>query len=513
MTENNNYELKTANIQNEICFVGCLYKSPDLFVNYGNFMRSKYDFSDLATKFFYDSFETYYMTFSQTVDETKLNVFMSQNSERFKTYKQYKGFKTIRRYMSLADERDCKSYFDTIKKYSLLREYERNGFPADKIISHKDFDKMSPNDIYRIIRAKADKIHTIINAGEEAVELTGKTSDQVDKYLEKPNFGLPFPWYMYNEYFLGMREKKMLFEGFLSNEGKTRKLVMLAAYTALVRNENFFLMSNEMDEEDLRSCLITTVINNDEFQKLHGVVMRKPEKEIALGIYHDSEGETIRRKVDNFGIYTESDEEYIKRVRNESEEYWKVKKVTDWIDNSKASVLFKDVGGNYSPAAIEFELRKAKVTQNIKYYGYDTLKGYNTDEWSYVKQFATRLKEITKELQMSGYAVFQLTDDTVFTDIFSLSSNNISNAKQIKHVADILNLGKRLKKEDYHKYQMVIENDNWGEPTGDDLDLKKQYFAIKPDKNRAGDKDKVLLFEIDLNLNIWKNVGYIIRKK
>ena len=229
--------------------MGCLYKSPDLFVNYGNFMRSKYDFSDLATKFFYDSFETYYMTFSQTVDETKLNVFMSQNSERFKTYKQYKGFKTIRRYMSLADERDCKSYFDTIKKYSLLREYERNGFPADKIISHKDFDKMSPNDIYRIIRAKADKIHTIINAGEEAVELTGKTSDQVDKYLEKPNFGLPFPWYMYNEYFLGMREKKMLFEGFLSNEGKTRKLVMLAAYTALVRNENFFLMSNEMDEE------------------------------------------------------------------------------------------------------------------------------------------------------------------------------------------------------------------------------------------------------------------------
>ena len=60
---------------------------------------------------------------------------------------------------------------------------------------------------------------------------------------------------------------------------------------------------------------------------------------------------------------------------------------------------------------------------------------------------------------------------------------------------------------------MVAENDSWGEPTGDDLDLKKQYFAIKPDKNRAGDKDKVMLFEIDLNLNIWKNVGYIIRKK
>ncbi len=64
-------ELKDFNIQSEMLFVGALIKSPDLIVNYSNFMRSKYDFYDSATKFFYDSFETYYLTFSQTVDETK----------------------------------------------------------------------------------------------------------------------------------------------------------------------------------------------------------------------------------------------------------------------------------------------------------------------------------------------------------------------------------------------------------------------------------------------------------
>ena len=335
-------EYSASNIQAEICFVGALLKDSDLFVNYGNFIRSKYDFSDPAVKFFYDSFETYYLTFSQTVDETKMNVFMSQNSERLSIYKQYKGWKTIQQYMNLADENDCKNYFDTIKKYSLVREYGRKGFHVEKILSHKNFDKMSPNDIYRIIRTKADKIHTVINAGEEAVELTDNNTVQIDKYLKKPNFGLPFPWYMYNEYFLGMRDTKLLLEGFLSNEGKTRKLVLLAAYVALVQNENFFLMSNEMDEEDLRSCLITTVINNKEFQDLHGVVLEKPEKEIVLGVYHDKKGEIIRRKIDEFGIYTESDEEYIKRVQEESEEYWQVKAVTEWIDSSdrKGKVLF-----------------------------------------------------------------------------------------------------------------------------------------------------------------------------
>ena len=53
----------------------------------------------------------------------------------------------------------------------------------------------------------------------------------------------------------------------------------------------------EMDEEDLRSCLITTVINNREFQDLHGVYITKPEKEIVLGVYHDKKGEIIRRKI------------------------------------------------------------------------------------------------------------------------------------------------------------------------------------------------------------------------
>lgn len=80
-------------------------------------------------------------------------------------------------------------------------------------------------------------------------------------------------------------------------------------------------MSNEMDEEDLRSCLITTVINNKEFQDLHGVYINKPEKEIVLGVYHDNDGNIIRRKIDDDGIYIESNDEYIRRIKDTSDEY------------------------------------------------------------------------------------------------------------------------------------------------------------------------------------------------
>lgn len=508
-------ELKDTNVQSEFCFVGALYKNPDAYVTYGNFMRSKYDFSDPAVQFFYDSFETFYLTFSQTVDETKMNVFMSQDEGRLKCYRQYKGWKTIERYMKYADENDIKNYFNIVKKYSLVREYGRNGFPVEKILAHKNFEKMTANDIYRIIRIKADKINTVINAGEEAVVLTENNSNVLEQYLETPEFGIHFPWVMYDEYFLGMRLGKVFFEGLVSNAGKSRKLMMLAAYTTLIQHVPFLYMSNEMNEKDLRSCLITTVVNNKVFQKIHGVHRNKPEKEIVLGVYHDNTGNIIRRKIDDDGNYIESKEDYKNRIR-ECKEFQDIKKVTDWIDsNNQGKLLFKDICDDYSDERIEFELRRAKVVHKIEYYGLDTLKGYQTDDWSTLKQTATKIKEITNELQMFGMAVFQLTDDTVFTDIFQLSSMNISTSKGIKHVCDILTLGKKLAKEEYHKYQYIqFEiNEQWGEQVPENLDLSNDYLAVKIDKNRAGNKDKIILFEINLDLNTWNNVGYLVKKK
>ncbi len=496
-----------------MCFIGSLYKKPDLYVSYGKFMRSKYDFSDPVTKFLYDCLETYYLTFSQTIDETKLNVFMSQNEERFSLYKKYKGYKTISRLSELADVSDIQNYYNIVKKYSLIREYERYGFPVDKIVASKHFDTMTANDVYRIIRVKADKIHTVINAENEGINLTSGIKDAVNSYIDVPQMGLPTPWYLFNELFMGLTREDIILEGFLSNEGKSRKLMKLAAYTVLIQKQNFLFLSNEMSEKKLRSALITTVLNNKEFKAVHGVKLLKPEKEIVLGVYRDRSGNIIYRKTDENGNYTESKEDYISRIQKNSDEYWDIIKVAEYIDNHKESrLIFQDIGSDYSNTNIEFELRKYKATDNIIYYCYDTLKGYKSEDWANIKQAATRLKELTKELNMSGFITFQLTDDTVFTDIFNLSSNNIAGAKGMKHVTDALTLGKRISKDDYHKYSIVSENDVWGEPITENLSYDKQYFAIKADKNRAGNKDKIMAFEIDLDYNTWYNVGYLIKK-
>ena len=246
---------------------------------------------------------------------------------------------------------------------------------------------------------------------------------------------------------------------------------------------------------------------------MFGVKMKKPEKEIVLGAYKDNNGEYIRRYIDENGNYCETEEQYEQRLLNESEEYNNLLKVTSWIDkNRNGKLFFKDVGSDYSDQSLEFEFRKAKMVYDIQYCAYDTMKGYRTDEWSTLKQTATKIKELMKELHMFCWSVFQLVDETVFTDVFDLSSNNIANAKQMKHVVDALMIGKAIRKEDYHKYQYVSKNDNWGEPIKNDLDLSKEYFAIVIDKNRGGNKKFIPLFEINLDYNIWDEVGYLIKK-
>lgn len=507
-------EKELKNVHNEILLVGSFYKNPDLYVSWGQYIRSKYDFDDEATRFFYDCFELMYKTFSQTVDENKVNTFMSQDKERLKKYKTFGAYKTLTQWMSLADIDDFKNYFNTVKKYSLIREYQRNGYPVQKILQHKRFNEWTAQDIYKMIRAKADKINTVILANEESVVLNENIGQTITNFLIKPQMGLQLPWDILNEMFRGCRLGKVVFNGFLSNEGKTRNLMKLIAYITFVKKEKFLLLSNEMDEEDLRCALITTIVNNREFRELHSVDIFKPEKEIVLGLYrHDRTNEFILRKCDNEGNFIEDEDEFIKRVYNNSTEFRKILKIGQWVDSVKnEKIFFKDVGMDYADETLAFEYKKHNIIYGVKYAGYDTLKGFGTDDWMTVKQTATKLKELMKELKMFLWAVFQLTDDTVFTDIFQLSSNNIANAKQIKHVADMLILGKRIPKEDYNKYQYVSNDLCWGEPLIENLDLNKHYMAWKVDKNRGGNKDLIPLLEMDLDLNTWYEVGYLIKK-
>lgn len=419
-----------SNIQNEILFVGSFYKKPDLYVEYGRFIRAEFDLVDEIAKFFYNCFELYYKTTSDTIDEMKLNTFMSQDPERFKTYKKYGGYKTISVWMNMADTKDFQNYINVVKKYSLLREYNRKGYDVSKIMNHKAFETMKPNDIYRIIRSTVDKISTVIMANEDSVVVTNDNEKALNRWLLKPQMGAKTPFDLINEMFRGLRGGKLVCLGFLSNQGKTRLAIYLAAYLAFIEDKKVCMMCNETDEDDFRACLLTTVINNDCFKDLHGIDIDKQEREIVLGQYVGDNGYVVERYVDEHGIYTESEDDFIDRLYNTSKQYRDVLAIAQWMEEQTENKIFYKFMKSYSDEDIEFEIRKHNIAHGVEHFIYDTLKGYKSDEWTSLKQTVTMLSSLMIELNTNVWSDIQLTDDTINTDVFSLSSNNLANSKQ-----------------------------------------------------------------------------------
>lgn len=332
---------------------------------FGDSIRSAYDFGDEATKFFYDMFELMYKTFSQDFTERSINTFATMDTARYELFTKYNGYRTISAYMKAANVSDIKNYYAIIKKYSVLREYQRKGFAVDWIVQRKDFQTLKAEDIVQFVIMSANKVNTVILCEKESVVVNSDMVNTQRSYLAKPQMGLDTPWQGYNTMFRGCRLEKAIFDGALSNEGKTRKLMQLAAHIALIEDESFLLMSNEMSEEDLRSCLLTTVINNPEYRQYHGVDINKKEYEIVMGQYRSDEtGEFF---VQNDG---ESEEEYFQRVWNGSSEYRKVQQISEWIDQKRArNLYFKDMGSDYSDAALEMTIKKHKELYGIKYFG------------------------------------------------------------------------------------------------------------------------------------------------
>lgn len=56
-----------------------------------------------------------YTTFSQDMDENQVNIFMSQDNDRLRLFKRYKGYKTISQWMQLANIDDFKNYYNLVK--------------------------------------------------------------------------------------------------------------------------------------------------------------------------------------------------------------------------------------------------------------------------------------------------------------------------------------------------------------------------------------------------------------
>ena len=492
----------------ELIFLGALCLEPRLISKYEDFIFPKYDFTSNVTAFFFICLVQLGKRTDWIINQSTINSYMADNLDRAKLYQRYGGYKWLEYVMRMAKDANAveniEDYFEMLKKYSLAREFWKKDTKKlmEDLVKMKDFPTMKPREVLLKMNTIFGRILTRLTNGEEVKDLTGGCEDYIDKKLETPEQGLDLPFPIMTQIFQGIRLGQFWAWGMLSNAGKSRFLIRVIANLAFVQGKKVLIISNEMTEEEMRACLITTTINNPDIQ--NGVY--KVDGKYA---FKDNVVDAILIRQQN-----ETLEDYKKKLTEMSSEYRNIKFITHWIDTKMSEkIRIVETGSDYSDTDLRQIIENTCLSEGIDYVFYDTFKSDKDaiGEWSAMKKTATLLSEIAKKRNLFIGANIQLTDDANFCKPLELSSSNIANSKQIKHVLDALCLFKEIPYADFDKY--VYWKGTSDKPRKVyDLEQNKRYYVCKIDKNRAGIKPD-LLFELNLNTNIWEEVGRVGEKK
>ena len=484
------YPNKLSNIPLERTYMGILLSDPKLIVKYYFLFEDCY-FEDESILNIYKS-----VLFTEggayTPEIAKQGFNFSRDSEQvYKLKNQLKAEVANKTYNME------KIYLDLKKLFVLRKNYLAIPIKSiqDKVVEITDYilyDKMSVEEVKSAIIQVNDT-----EKFKRAVLNRNLTSflEMGDNNLRN-GLSLPFP--ILTSVFKGIRKGETMAFAMPSNCGKSRFTIDLAAHTALVHKKKVLIISNEMSEEKMKLCLITTIINNPEIQKLHGYEISKTEGELLEFKFRaddpkkvdvDEKGFIIRKKDEKQG-------DFVNRLMKESTEFKNTVAITDWANKEiKNSIYFINITDHTND-----ELKKVIMNyyykEQIEYVFYDTLKTdtANIGVPEEIKRTATILSNLAQNFNLYICSTLQLAESDTLP--VNLDVNDLAVSRTVKEVLDTLCLIKQINRDTLKNYEYSLK-----EVDTKFYDLKKyddpdvRYYACVVDKNRAGAKP-TLVFKI-----------------
>lgn len=327
--------------------------------------------------------------------------------------------------------------------------------------------------------------------------------------------GVPLPFPIMTKVFKGFRKGEIMTYAMPSNAGKSRFTVNLACNIAFRHKKKVLVVSNEMTEDKMRLCLLTTIINNPEIQKFHKQRLIKNESELLEFKFRaDNPKEVLLdeqgfiKKLDN-----ETQEQFVKRLPSISTEFNQIMEVTKWLNEQVNNSVYFVHLTEYTNNDLHEVISNYMYKDGIEYVFYDTLKSdvNNIGDANELKKTATLLSELAQKFNIFIGASIQLSENTTLP--INLTINDLSVSKTIKEVFDSLTLFKQIQRNHLGDYE-YSDSDRF--ITCRDLEVFEdpdvRYYIAVIDKNRAGAKPK-LLFRLNLAYNEWYELGYVKLKE
>ena len=501
------YPKELSNIKLEHIFIGLLLNNPKLIVKY-YFPFEECYFEDN------DSLNVY-----KSILFTEGGAYSSEDAKRGFNFARdnetvYKFKTELKNNVEGKEYNVEKIYMDLRKLFVLRKSYLAIPIKSiqDKVVEITKYilyDKMSVEEVKSAIEQ--------VNATEKFKRAV--LNKDLTTFLEAGDNnlrnGLPLPFPTLTSVFKGIRKGETMAFAMPSNSGKSRFTIDIAAHVALVHKKKVLIISNEMSEEKMKLCLITTIINNRAIQELHGIHLSKTEGELLEFKFRaddpnkvetDEEGFILRKPKERQG-------DFVKRLTKESEEFRKTIEITNWANKEiKNAIYFINITDHTND-----ELKKVIMNyyykEQIEYVFYDTLKTdtANIGIGEELKKTATILSNLAQNFNLYICSTLQLTESKTLP--VNLDVNDLAVSRTVKEVLDTLCLMKQITRETLEDYEYSlneVDTKFFNLKKFDDPDVR--YYACVVDKNRAGAKP-TLLFRLNLAYNVWEELGYLRLKQ
>ena len=407
-----------------------------------------------------------------------------------------------------------KIYIDLKKLFVIRKNYLQEPMEAIQkkiadIVNYKLYAQMSVEEVENAIE------QIIITKRFKSSVLNSDLSEFLKLGDNNLTTGLKLPFPILNSVFKGIRKGETMAYAMPSNSGKSRFTINLAAYTAFVDKKKVLVISNEMSEEKMKLCLITTILNNPEIQKLHGQKISKTEGEILEFKFRADDPKKVKVDENGFILKEEGEKQkaFVKRLSEQSTEFNQVIAVTDWVNKQlNNSIYFINIT-DHTNEELQNVIMNYYYKEQIEYVFYDTLKTdiEHIGSAAEIKKTTTILANLAQNFGMFICSTLQLKETDTLP--VNLTINDLSVSGTVKEVLDTLCLIKQIHRDTLQDYEYSLN-----EVDTEYFDLKKfkdpdvRYYACVVDKNRAGAKPTILL-RLNVAYNSWEELGYLRLKQ
>ena len=320
--------------------LGALVKQPSLLDEY-SFKQE--DFLEKIHRLTYSVIYNLYNTGVESIDYFTFDSYLKQYPKQHKEFEKNGGADFFSCLINLYNEYNITYYYNKLKKFSLLRDWEKQGVDTSLIYDPNDtvkvqtFDSYTVEEMIDIVEERIVGFARMEYAtnSEHKGQLAGKDLKSLkESFKEEPDYGVPMQSPILSTISRGCRLKKFYLRSGSSGSGKTRlgmadmASISIPYYYNWKREEweytgfcePVLMISTELEISEIQTILIAYVSGVSEDHIRDGRYIKNEEEIVDQAIEYISQSPFHIEELHDFSIAEV--EQLIKRYRREKSVYY-----------------------------------------------------------------------------------------------------------------------------------------------------------------------------------------------